>query len=114
MNKRPTVKGILSARAHFAKHPNGTISTGLWSDPQWDRERFGRFIRQGIENRINARDPRYPAKGRRTTEAHEIALLRLRPFIGNRIVVDYIDPILGKRVLDAMAHRGRSMFGPIR
>ena len=111
MNRRPNVKAMLAARAYFQKNPAGTIPTGLWSDPEWSKDRFDRFIRQGIENRINSRDPRYPAKGRRTTEAHEIALLRLRPFIGNRIAIDYIDPVLGARVLQAMAHRVGARFG---
>lgn len=77
--------------------------------PKWDHFDTSagdvlREIRNGMHDRINRKDPRYP-KGRKASYEYSTALLRLRQYVGNRIRIYYVDPILGDRVRASLAHR---------
>lgn len=59
-----------------------------------------------LMDRINANDPRYP-RGRKAGDEYQTELYRLKQYIGNRIIMDWIAPCLGPRVRAAMNHRLR-------
>ena len=85
-------------------YPETIISTGDWVYPQWTSEEFRTWFIRCLSNKINAKDPRFP-RGRRASEEYAIELGRLRQYIGNRVVIDWVAPCLGARVKQALAHR---------
>lgn len=83
------------------------VSTGLWTEPEWPAERFLNWFRDCLETKINSKDPRFP-NGRKADGEYQIELGRIRRYIGNRIVIDWIAPVLGERVKASLTHRLRS------
>lgn len=64
-------------------------------------------IRAAIHDRINRKDPTYP-KGRRAGDDYSRALAQFHMYVVNpRVVIDFIDPILGKRVAQIYGRRLR-------
>ncbi len=63
-------------------------------------------MRSALHDRINRKDPRYP-NGRKASYEYSVALLRMNQYIGNRVIMDWIDPVLGPRVAQLFAHRMR-------
>lgn len=79
--------------------------------PKWDHFDTDagdvlREMRAGMMDRINQKDPRYP-KGRKSTYEYSLALLRMNQYVGNRVIMDRIDPILGPVVAKHFEHRMR-------
>lgn len=65
-------------------------------------------IRAGIHDRINRKDPRYP-KGRKAGADYQRALAQFRLYVENpRVIISWIDPILGPRIVQAYGHRLRT------
>lgn len=64
-------------------------------------------MRAAIHDRINAKDATQ-VKGRRTTDSYSRALAQFNMYVVNpRVIIDFIDPILGKRVLEIYGRRLR-------
>jgi hypothetical protein len=104
---RPSIRQMVAAFRALKTDPDVRFRTGLWTDPEWNGAQFRRWFHSCLENKVNSKDPRFP-KGRKAGEAYQIALMRMRQYVGNRIVIDWIDPILGPRVRQAFAHRLRN------
>ncbi len=66
-----------------------------------------RWFGEKLNEKINSKDPRFP-RGRKAGDDYQTELSRLSRFIGNRIVVNCIAPVLGERVKAAMAGRLRN------
>lgn len=106
MTHRASFRTILATARAIRENPEIRIKTGIWTDPYWTTEDFRRWFCSCVERKINAADPRFP-RGRKAGEEYQIELLRLRNYIGNRVVIDWIAPCLGQRVRAALVHRLR-------
>lgn len=96
-------------RAYRAARGGANILTGEWPASVLSPEEYRAWFRSCLERKINHHDPRQ-VKGRKASEEYAIELSRLRRYIGNRIVVDWVHPILGERVKAALSHRMRESF----
>ncbi len=80
--------------------------------PKWDHFDTDagdvlREMRAAIHDRINRKDPRYPT-GRKADYDFHKALTQFHMYVVNpRVIIDWIDPILGKRVAAIYAPRLR-------
>jgi len=104
--KRITAHSLVECWRGVKSNPDAVINTGDWTSPQWTSAQFRRWFNCCLADKINAHDPRYP-RGRKAGEEYTTELGRLRRYIGNRIVIDWVAPILGARVKGALAHRLR-------
>lgn len=105
--KIATIPRLLAA--YRAAKRGESVSTGLdgfYGESTWKPSQFFAWFRRCLENKINSHDPRFP-NGRKTSDEYETACIRLRAYIGNRIIIDWLDPVLGPRVHAAMEHRLR-------
>lgn len=82
------------------------IATGDWVKPSLSPDEFREWFRDCLERKISSQDARQ-IEGRKTGDEYQTELKRLRRYVGNRVVVDWIAPVLGARVQQAMAHRMR-------
>lgn len=96
-------------RAYRASRDGANILTGEWPNSVLSPEEYRAWFRRCLERKINHHDPRQ-VRGRKSSEEYAIELSRLRRYIGNRIVIDWIHPILGERVKAALAHRFREQY----
>lgn len=101
--------GILVKCSKWAReNPNGLITiTGGYFDEVMCVDGWRRWFRDCLDRKIAAKDQRAIRNGRHTGPDYDLAMIRLRPYVGNRIIIDYIDPIVGRRVWNAMRHRLR-------
>ena len=100
------LRSILVAAREIRANPEVRVKTGLWDQPYWTAMEFRRWFLSCLQRKINAADPRIPS-GRKAGEEYQIELLRLRNYIGNRVVIDWIAPCLGQRVCARLARRLR-------
>ena len=105
--KRITVHSLVECWRGVKSNPETVINSGDWTRPQWTSAYFRQWFTRCLADKINAHDPRYP-RGRKAQDDYQTELCRLRAYIGNRIVIDWIAPCLGARVKGALAHRLRS------
>jgi hypothetical protein len=105
MTNRPASIGTLIAAYHAAK-AGQRIATGLWDQPYYTPDEFIRWFRRCLENKINSHDPRFP-KGRKADGDYQVELGRIGRYVGNRIIIDWIAPVLGKRVAGVLSGRLR-------
>ena len=101
-----TLPKLLAAARAAKANPNLVINTGDWTNPHWTQADFWRWFWGCLQAKINAHDPRYPT-GRKAGDEYQIELRRLRQYIGNRVIIDWVAPILGARVQGALEHRLR-------
>jgi len=106
MTHRASLRTILATARAIRVNPEIRVKTGLWDQPYWTAAEFRRWFLSCLQRKINAADPRFPL-GRKAGEEYQIELLRLRNYIGNRVIRDWIAPCLGQRVRARLAHRLR-------
>lgn len=106
---RTTIKKLLETSRQVKSNPDTVINTGLWTCPQWTSAEFTQWFRACLFDKINAHDANYP-RGRKVGEEYQTELMRLRRYVGNRIILDWIAPCLGNRIRQALAHRLRCNF----
>lgn len=95
--------------AHRAARNGYSIRTGVWTNPVLKPDEFRRWFLDCLFEKINSHDP-LCCRGRKSQYEYRVALMRMRMYIGNRIVIDWIDPVLGPRIREAFAHRMRDPF----
>lgn len=84
-----------------------TAQVPNWDHFDTDAAEVLRDMRYGMMDRINRKDPRYP-KGRRAGADYDRALAQFTMYARNpRVVIDCIDPVLGRRVAELYAPRLR-------
>jgi hypothetical protein len=98
------VHQLLNVARWFAENPDGEIKIGYGE--YLNREQWRRWFSACLMNKINASDPRFPV-GRKAQQEYQTDLMRMRAYIGNRIIIDWIAPSLGQRVKSAFADRMR-------
>lgn len=101
------LKAMLAAYKAAKANPAIKISTGVYEEGSWSADQFFAWFHKCLAEKINASDPRFP-RGRKADEEYQVELMRLGRYIGNRIVIDWIAPVLGTRVRGALQHRLRS------
>jgi hypothetical protein len=99
---RAYVNAIKTAK----QHPQDAFNRGLIDYGPCRGLDIVREFFHGVQDRINLKDVKYP-RGRKAQDDYQTELVRLRQFIGNRIVLDWIAPCLGSRVRQALLHRLR-------
>lgn len=92
--------------AYRAARAGQHIATGEWTKPSLSPSEFRQWFQECLECKINAHDPRYPT-GRKAQEEYQTELGRMRRYVGNRVIVDWIAPVLGPRVRAAFSGRMR-------
>lgn len=106
MTHHASLRSILDVARAIRENPEVRIKTGIWYEPYWTAAEFRRWFLSCLQRKINTKDPRYPT-GRKAEEEYQRELLRLRQYIGNRVIIDWIAPCLGTRIRAALAHRLR-------
>lgn len=106
MAYRTTIRKLVDTFRLIDKNPEIIIRTGVWTDPHWTADQFRRWFRRCLNDKINASDPRYP-RGRKANDPYQLELMRLRQYVGNRIIMDWVAPCLGPRIRKVMEHRLR-------
>ncbi len=106
MTCHTSLRSLLTAARAVLADPEIRIKTGLWDQPYWTAVKFRRWFLSCLDNRINVSDPHFPT-GRKAGGEYQTELLRLRNYVGNRVVIDWIAPCLGPRVRAVLAHRLR-------
>ena len=107
MPRYTTIRKLVDTMRAVKSNPETVINTGDWTNPQWTSGEFRAWFTRCLSDKINAKDPRFP-RGRKAGEEYTTELGRLRrQYIGNRVIIDWIAPILGARVKGALAHRLR-------
>ena len=109
MSYRPTLKSLIGALRAVKDDPAIRIKTGIWTEPYWSGVEFRRWFGRCLNEKINYRDPHCP-QGRKAGEEYAIELGRLKMYLGNRVIIDWIAPVLGKRVRGALEHRLRQNY----
>lgn len=104
MSFQYTAKLLLRCRDFFAQHPEGEVRPDIWPEEYLNRENWYGWFRSCLEAKIN----REQKETRKTSDEYQMELRRLSRHIGNRVVVDWISPILGERVIRAMKDRFRN------
>ena len=104
-----TTARLLEVYRYFKDHPDGQIETGMWTEPTWNREQFIAWFRRCLMTKINARDPFAVTvdQARKCGDEYQTELFRMKRYVGNRAVIDWIAPVLGLRVRAAFEHRLR-------
>jgi len=108
--KRISCKRLLEAASYFKAHPDGELPTGVWTDPSWNSADFWLWFHDCLAAKINASDLRYP-KGRKASGQYALELVRLRPYVGSRLVLRWVAPCLGARVKAAMSEHFPEAMG---
>lgn len=84
-----------------------TARVPKWDHFDTDAGEVLREMRAGMMDRINKKDPRYP-KGKKAGADYERALAQFTMYVRNpRVIIDWIDPMLGSRVAQLYAPRLR-------
>lgn len=108
MTYRTTTSRLLEVYRYFKENPDGKINTGMWTQPTWTATEFFRWFRKCLLAKIEAHDDR-PIPGGATTEEYDRELYRFgRMYIGNRVIINWIPPILGADVKKVFEHRLRT------
>lgn len=103
-----SAKNLLIAFRFVKANPDAQITIGDgWKYGRMNGEQWMNWFYRCLNEKINATDPRKPT-GRKAGDEYQTELFRLSRYVGNRIVVDWIAPILGERVKSAMSHRMRT------
>ena len=106
---RYSVKQILAVAKWFRDNPTavGRIRDGLGSTGHsMNGAQWFSWFRHCLDQKISSKDPRQP-RGKKSSAEYELELTRLRPYIGTRLVIHWVAPILGRRVKAALANRMR-------
>lgn len=96
-----------AARLSRAKPAEIVIRVNTWPPVEFTGEQWLAWFRAALMVKITAADPR-TVKGRKAGPDYQLALDRLRPYVGTRLV---IEPdrlhLLGPRVAEALRRRVR-------
>ena len=94
------------AQYHAAKR-GMRIATGVWTNPELTPAQFFQWFNDCLSRKINSHCP--SQIGRNHTADYALALVRLRPYVGNRRIIEN-DRVYGlpKRIGAALADRLRS------
>jgi hypothetical protein len=93
-------------KAYAAAKRGQSMASGDWTETVWTPERFLAWFGRCLADKINSKDPRFPS-GRKAGDDYQLALCRLRQYVGNRVIIDWIDPILDRRIVAALEPRLR-------
>jgi hypothetical protein len=106
---RTSLSNLLSIYRYFKENPAGEVNSGMWTDPIWNKAKFIAWFRRCLLDKINSRDPSYVAyrNFRKSGDEYRTELMRMSRYVGNRVVIDWIAPVLGPRVRTAFEHRLR-------
>lgn len=84
-----SISNIKKAIEFFKNNPDGKISSGVWTDGEWDKRKFDEFLKRSLNAKINSKTDE---KGRKYSNEYQSDLQRDR-----KTIEDYLNSRIRNR-----------------